>query len=94
MAAAWAANLDGGLIEDLQAPDAPVIQNVTTDTSTGNIVVNWEASLAQDVFAYVVFKFYGGSWNSVDTLYGFQNTSFIDTNQSSFAINIVQYSAH
>ena len=88
----FTSNLDGGLIEDLEAPDAPVIQNVTTDTITGNIVVNWEASLAQDVFAYIVFKFYGGSWNSIDTLYGFQNTSFIDTNQSSFVNSIVQYS--
>ena len=88
----FTSNLDGGLIEDLQAPDPPVIQNVTTDTSTGNILVNWEASLAEDIFAYVIFKFYSGSWNSIDTLYGFQNTSYIDTNQSSFNNNVVQYS--
>ena len=84
-------NLDGGFIEDQQAPDPPTINFVTNDTSNNQIYIDWSSSIAQDVMAYIIFKFSNGAWNPIDTIYGIQNTSYYDTNTSSFQNNVVQY---
>lgn len=84
-------NMDGGLIEDQQAPDAPVLTSVDTDTSNNYLTINWLPSEALDVSAYIIFKFSNGVWNPMDTIYGFQNTSYIDTAITTFQNNIVQY---
>ena len=49
-------NIDGGYIQDQLAPDPPVIQYVTNDTSNNELIVHWSPSNAQDVSAYIVFK--------------------------------------
>ena len=85
-------NLDGGFIEDQQAPDAPVINLVSQDTSNNQIFINWNPSIAQDVTAYIVFKFSNGAWNPLDTIFGIQNTSFYDTATATFQNDIVKYS--
>ncbi len=84
-------NMDGGLIEDQTAPDAPSIKNVSTDTINNHIVINWSSSVAQDVAAYIIFKFSGGTWNPIDTVYGLSNTTYIDTASSTFQNSVVQY---
>ena len=88
----FVSNLDGGFIEDQQAPDAPVINSVTNDTSNNQLYINWSPSITQDVMAYIVFKFSNGSWNPLDTIYGIQNTNFYDTAISTFENDIVKYS--
>ena len=84
-------NLDGGYIEDQQAPDPPIINLVTNDTSNNQLFINWNSSVAQDVMAYIIFKFSNGAWNPIDTIYGLQNTTYYDTNSSSFQNDVVQY---
>ena len=84
-------NIDGGFIEDQQAPDSPVLLNVTTDTSTNYLNINWLPSVAEDVSAYIIFKFFSGFWNPIDTVYGYQNTFYTDTNIVSFRNEIVKY---
>ena len=88
----FVSNLDGGFIEDQQAPDAPVINLVSQDTSNNYLYIDWNPSIAQDVMAYIVFKFSNGSWNPLDTIFGIQNTSFYDTTTTSFQNDIVKYS--
>ena len=84
-------NLDGGYIEDHQAPDPPIKNSVTNDTSNNQLFINWNSSVAQDVMAYIIFKFSNGAWNPIDTIYGLQNTTYYDTNSSSFQNDVVQY---
>ena len=84
-------NLDGGYIEDQQAPDPPIINLVTNDTSNNQLFIDWNSSLAQDVMAYIIFKFSNGAWNPIDTIYGLQNTTYYDTNSSSFQNDVVKY---
>ena len=84
-------NIDGGYIEDQQAPDPPLISSVNTDTLSNYINLNWFPSIAQDVSAYIIFKFLDGSWNPIDTVFGNGNTTYIDTNLISFQNNVVQY---
>ena len=84
-------NIDGGFIQDQQAPDPPVVQYVTNDTLNNELIVQWLPSIAQDVSAYIVFKFSSGIWTPIDTIYGNLNTTFIDDDFSSFQSNVVQY---
>ena len=84
-------NLDGGYIEDQPAPDPPIINSVTNDTSNNQLFIDWNSSIAQDVMAYIIFKFSNGAWNPIDTIYGLQNTTYYDTNSSSFQNDVVQY---
>ena len=88
----FVSNLDGGFIEDQQAPDAPIINLVSQDTSNNHLYIDWNPSIAQDVMAYIVFKFSNGSWNPLDTIFGIQNTSFYDTTTTTFQNDIVKYS--
>ena len=88
----FTSNIDGGFIEDQQAPDAPVITLVSQDTSNNQMYINWSPSIAQDVMAYIVFKFSNGSWNPLDTIFGIQNTTFYDTAVTTFENDIVKYS--
>ena len=83
-------NLDGGFIEDQQAPD---LQLLILLQMIHLIIkyIDWSSSIAQDVMAYIIFKFSNGAWNPIDTIYGIQNTSYYDTNTSSFQNNVVQY---
>ena len=84
-------NIDGGYIQDQQAPDPPVIQYVTNDTLNDELIVHWSPSNAQDVSAYIVFKSVSGIWTPIDTIYGNLNTTFIDNDFTSFQSSVVQY---
>ena len=87
----FVSNLDGGFIEDQQAPDPPIINVVTNDTANNQIQIHWSPSIAQDVMAYIVFKFSSGIWNPLDTIYSLQNTMYYDTAITTFQNNVVQY---
>ena len=84
-------NIDGGNIEDLQAPDSPLLLSVNTDSLSNYLSLSWLPSIAPDVSAYIIFKFLNGSWNPIDTIYGYENTTYVDTDLISFQNNIVQY---
>ena len=87
----FVSNLEGGLIEDQQAPDPPKVKLVTNDTSINQMYIEWNPSIAQDVMAYIVFKFANGVWNPLDTIYGIQNTFFYDNDLSSYQNSVVKY---
>tara|TARA_B100001287_G_scaffold237831_1_gene210994 strand:+ start:21562 stop:23601 length:2040 start_codon:yes stop_codon:yes gene_type:complete len=83
-------NIDGGNIEDQQAPDPPILLSVSNDTLSNFLLLNWLPSIAQDVSAYIIFKF-SGSWSPIDTVYGYNSTTYIDSNLISFQNSVVQY---
>ena len=84
-------NIDGGYIQDQTPPDAPLINFVSNDTSTNTMQINWNPSSATDTYAYIIFKFYNGSWSPVDTVFGRLNTSYYDTTTTTFGNQSVQY---
>ena len=55
--------------------------------------VNWNPSSATDTYAYIIFKFYNGSWSPVDTVFGrLSNSSYYDTaTTTTFGNQSVQY---
>jgi gliding motility-associated-like protein len=75
-------NVDGDQFSDMIAPYAPVIQNVSVDSLTGNAVINWYPSQSEDAVAYIVLTNISGGWVILDTVYGYNNTSYSYTNSN------------
>lgn len=73
-------NIDGDILQDLMPPDAPVIDWVTVDTATGDAIINWTESNAIDASGYIILEFISGGWIIIDTVYGYTNTNYANTN--------------
>lgn len=69
-------NIDGDLFQDLIAPNSPVFNNVSVDSISGNSVLNWNPSTSEDASAYIIVVNIGGAWQTVDTIYGYNNTYY------------------
>ncbi len=69
-------NINGGQFQDMLPPDAPVMNWVSVDTANGNAVVNWNPSDASDASAYIILYHNGAGWIIIDTIYGYNNTSY------------------
>ena len=73
-------NIDGDILQDLIPPDSPIIDWVTVDTATGDAIINWTESNAIDASGYIILEFIAGGWIIIDTVYGYTNTNYINTN--------------
>jgi gliding motility-associated-like protein len=69
-------NVDGGFFSDLIAPTIIPVNTVSVDTSNGNSNIFWDENPSEDTEAYVVFYFDGAGWVIIDTVWGYNNTSF------------------
>jgi gliding motility-associated-like protein len=82
LACASISNIDGDLIQDLTAPNIPVVDSVSVDSLTGNSVIGWTASTSGDVEGYIIYENKNGIWVPIDTVYGASSTYFVNTNSS------------
>ncbi len=69
-------NVNGGFFSDLIAPSIIPVNTVTVDTSNGSSNISWDVNPDEDTEAYVVFYFDGAGWVVIDTVWGYNNTSF------------------
>jgi len=69
-------NIDGDVFEDMTPPPIPIIQSVSIDTITGNIVITWGVSPSPDTYGYIIYDQDGnGFYADLDTIWGrFNNT--------------------
>lgn len=70
-------NIDGDLFQDPSIPAIPSIDSVSVDAN-GNAIIGWQPSTVPDVVGYVVYQYINGIWTAVDTLYGVNNTSYLN----------------
>ena len=70
-------NIDGDLFTDPTIPAIPALDSVSV-TSTGDAVVGWQPSTVPDVVGYVVYQYINGIWTAVDTLFGVNNTNYLN----------------
>ena len=70
------------LFQDNTAPAIPVIDSVSVDTATGNIIIGWSPSSSPDTDGYLIsyFDFASSSYIIIDTVYGINTNVYIDTN--------------
>lgn len=70
---------------DVIAPEMPRLDTVSINQHTQKTEMGWEPSKSEDTYGYIVYIFKDGIWKTIDTLYGAENTFYIDNENS--AIN-------
>jgi len=71
-------NIIGDTCYNMQPPPIIKVDSVSV-TGSGQTVIGWPPSPALDVNGYVVYLFNGGSFTPLDTIYGYNNTSYTYT---------------
>lgn len=73
----YTSNIVGDNFEDILAPDIPVITNVTIDTLTDNLTINWNQNAQSDTYGYIIYSIDANGFpTEIDTVWGFTNTSY------------------
>lgn len=70
-------NIDGDYFEDMIPPPIPVIQSVSVDTVTGDLIITWNVSPSSDTYGYIVYDQDGnGFYADLDTIWGINNNTY------------------
>ncbi len=70
-------NIDGDQFEDMITPDIPLIDFVTIDTLTGNVILTWNENSQPDTYGYVIYtEDANGFIVEIDTVWGIGNTTY------------------
>lgn len=73
----FVSNIVGDIFEDKITPSIPVISNVTIDSLTGAVTINWNVNPQADTYGYVVYlQNQAGNVVELDTVWGLGNTSY------------------
>lgn len=72
-------NLSGGWFRTLDEPAKPIIDSISINQNE-KIIIGWEP--VGNASAYIIYRFTGGIWPSIDTIYGVNNTFYEDTNST------------
>ncbi|MFA7274879.1 MAG: gliding motility-associated C-terminal domain-containing protein [Crocinitomicaceae bacterium] len=80
----FTSNVIGDVFKDKTTPNMPVITNVTIDTVTGDVTINWNVNQQNDTYGYVVYLMDpAGFLIEIDTVWGQLNTSYTYTENTS-----------
>ena len=69
-------SVDGSNFTDVIPPYAPVIRNVSIDTSNNLATITWDRPNPNDIEGYIILKLISGGWVPIDTIYGINNTTY------------------
>lgn len=67
---------------DMTAPAIPVLDSVSVLQTSQQVALGWEPSSSPDAFAYIIYFFENNVWIPIDTVWGINNTQWIDTEHS------------
>ncbi len=70
------------LFYDYTAPEIPIIDSVTINSTTGNVDISWDVNGAGDTGGYIIYLLINGSYTAIDTVYGINNHTYTDINNS------------
>ncbi len=77
------------MYSDFLAPDIPTLDTVSINPNTNHIEIGWDRPKDEDLIGYIIYIFKDGIWDDVDTIFGAENTFYIDTANS--ADEVQQY---
>jgi len=87
----------GDVFEDATPPDVPIMSHVSVDTSNSFVELFWNVNPSQDTQGYIIYQQnpITGQWIPMDTIYGINNTVFVDinsnANNSSLAYGVIAF---
>lgn len=81
-------NISGANFKDLIPPNLAQLDSVSVNCG-GQSVLGWNPSSSADCFGYVIYEFKAGTWQSIDTVYGINNTiySYTSTTANGASVN-------
>ncbi|TND05360.1 MAG: hypothetical protein FD123_3653 [Bacteroidetes bacterium] len=68
-------NVDSKLFIDNIIPVTPAIDTVTVNANN-DALLGWSTGISQDVIGYVIYQNINGVWTAIDTVWGFNNTTY------------------
>lgn len=74
----FTSNIDGDIFQDLVPPAIPEVASVEVDHISNDAVISWLASSSQDTQGYILYKCNNNVLSIVDTIWGINNTQFVD----------------
>jgi gliding motility-associated-like protein len=72
-------NIKGGSFQNLQPPSVITLDSISVN-SNGQVVLGWQPSSSLDVSKYVIYSSSGGFIVGLDTINGYNNTTYTYTN--------------
>lgn len=74
-------NVEGDFFEDEIPPIIPVIQSVSIDTVSGNLIITWNVNPSPDTYGYIIYdQDFTGFYVEMDTVWGINNTNYSISN--------------
>jgi gliding motility-associated-like protein len=67
------------ILSDRIAPSEPQLDSVSINPATGQTELGWEAGFDPDIIGYLIYIKLNGIWKVVDTVFGRNNTFYLDT---------------
>lgn len=61
---------------DLIPPAIPRLDSVSVSPADGSVQMGWQASTSKDTDGYLLYRFGGGIWSVLDTVWGINNTFY------------------
>lgn len=80
-------NISGGNFKDLTPPKLAQLDSVSVNCA-GQSILGWEPSTSVDCFGYVIYEFKANTWQSIDTVYGINNTIYSYTSTAANGASI------
>lgn len=71
-------NIFSAVFEDITPPPMPVLDSVSIDPFTGEVILGWNQSPAGDLGGYVVYKVLSNINDTLAFVFGASNTSYAD----------------
>ena len=72
-------SIDGELFRDTKGPAKPLIDTVSVDPLTGQVIITWYPDSSSDTQGYVIYQFNGISYDSIGSAIGINTLSFLNT---------------
>jgi len=74
----FTSNIAGDQFQDMMTPVIPVIESITIDTLTGDVIITWDENAQPDTYGYVIYvQDENGIVVELDTVWGISNTTYI-----------------
>ena len=79
-------DISGGIYHDTNPPDTTVLDTVSVDTNSRNVVhISWKLSSSKDTRGYVIYKLIKNTWTPIDTVYSSSRTEWDDSASNAYS---------
>lgn len=68
-------NIKGGIFSKIQPPHIPQLDSISVNTNN-SLTMGWQPSSSTETTSYIIYKIVGGAAFPIDTVFGYNNTTY------------------